>query len=182
VSCYLPTHALSHLNSTDALDQLVNLDKIKMETVLFKGRIQVSAGSTPETANLLNDDIKKAAKLWFETLRASSGRPVLIRSVSSVHICPESTFDAVLRDLENANLLFTFGHRGDSYVIFHDPRQMRTFEMLVPVPDAPRPHLFLRVLPQWMSSGWSLRKKTSTRGGGGYKSEFSIDPSGEHRG
>ena len=113
-----------------------------MKATLLKGRIQVAADSTSETALLPTADIKKAARLWFEALRASSGQPLLVESVSPVNICPTATFDAVLRDLESANLLFTYRQGAGRYVLFHDPRQLRTFELLVPVPDVPQPDPF----------------------------------------
>jgi hypothetical protein len=127
---------------SDELIALVNTDKEKMKAVLVDSHIQVATDSTSETAGLPYADVVTAARLWFEALRASSGQPLLVDSVSPVNICPKTTFKAVLRDLESANLLFTYLQDGDRYVMFHDPRQLRTFEMLVPVPEVPQPDSF----------------------------------------
>jgi len=144
-SCTLLIIALLFFSApllSDELGALVNMDKVKMKAVLFKGHIQVATDSTPEPARLPYADVAKAVRLWLEALRASSGQPLLGDSVSPVNICPSATFDAVLRDLESANLLFTYTQDGDCYVLFHDPRQLRTFELLVPVPDIPQPDPF----------------------------------------
>lgn len=139
--CVLRCAKQHHLFSLFPLALLLNqtnVDKAEMESVVLDGVVKVPVRAVHTTAELPRADIITASLLLFETLRAHSGKRVLLRDISPLNVCPQSTFDATLDDLVSTNLLFIFVDQGDRFLIFHDPRQLRTFELIVPKASPPR--------------------------------------------
>jgi hypothetical protein len=129
------------------LKNLVSLNEEEFRQAL-QGVIVIKDGGKSKSEATSRADVILAAQLLFEAIRASNGEPVLVRNISHHGICSPATFDYVLEDLVNANLLFTLRQGPDKFVMFHDPRQLRTFEGLVPTPVLPLPDPFaLQLLP-----------------------------------